>query len=48
VVDDDGRFLGTVRASEVLAVIEERAARIRAEDARELAARVEGAAGAVR
>jgi osmoprotectant transport system ATP-binding protein len=49
VVDDEGRFLGTVRAPEVLTVIEQRAATVRAEDEKQLAARVgEAAAGTVR
>jgi len=47
VVDDDGRLLGTVRAAQVLAVIEVRASAVRAGDERALAARVqEAAAGA--
>jgi osmoprotectant transport system ATP-binding protein len=49
VVDGEGRLLGTVRAPQVLAVIEQRAAAARVEDERQLAARVaEAAAGTAR
>ena len=44
VVDADGRLLGTVRPAQVLSAIEVRASAVRAEDERELSARVEEAA----